>query len=278
MTDSTASPTHRLPGVAQLLVAQINYQARLLASGRVAMIGVGLPVILLISSSSRHAHPGAINTAGYAAFGMTMTAWNTHGVRLVAARESGVLKRWRATPLPRWAYFLARIVATVVIATLAGAATILASVALYSLHITATACVGALLALVLGGLAWSAAATALTAAISTVESASSVLLVVYFPTVIASGLLGSINEPHWLTTLAGYLPARPVATLLANALTEPSLRNMFPLHDVIVLCCWAAGGLAIAIRFFRWEPHRPHNARPTRTATRTEALTPQPGR
>ena len=27
------------------------------------------------------------------------------GVRLVAARELGILRRWRAAPLPRWCYF-----------------------------------------------------------------------------------------------------------------------------------------------------------------------------
>src|SRR5215470_5202469 len=106
------TPT-RLPNPAALLLTQIRYQAQLLASGRALVIGVGLPIILLIASNSKHAHAAATQVAAYAVFGITLTAWNTYGVRLVAAREAGVLKRWRATPLPRWCYFLGRITATV---------------------------------------------------------------------------------------------------------------------------------------------------------------------
>ena len=106
-----------MPSVGRLLAAQIGYQARLLASGRAITIGVGLPVILLIASHGSDAHTTGADVAGYAVFGLTLTAWNTYGVRLVAAREAGVLKRWRATPLPRWCYFLGRILATVVVAT-----------------------------------------------------------------------------------------------------------------------------------------------------------------
>ena len=81
-------------------------------------LDVGFPVVLLVTSDARHAHVAVATVAGYSVFGLTMTAFNTHGVRLVAARESGILKRWRATPLPRWCYFLGRIVATVVVAPL----------------------------------------------------------------------------------------------------------------------------------------------------------------
>ena len=84
-----------MPTVGRLLAAQISYQARLLASGRAITIGVGLPVILLIASHGGRARfTDATDMAGYAAFGLTLTAWNTYGVRLVAApAKPGVLKR-----------------------------------------------------------------------------------------------------------------------------------------------------------------------------------------
>ena len=130
MTGPAGATAGRMPGAGRLLAMQISYQARLLASGRAITIGVGLPVILLFASHGTHGHAGAAGIAGYAVFGLTLTAWNTYGVRLVAAREAGVLKRWRATPLPRWCYFLGRIVATVVVAVAAGAATVAAGVLL----------------------------------------------------------------------------------------------------------------------------------------------------
>ena len=54
MTETTGTVTPRMPSVGRLLAAQIGYQARLLASGRAIIIGVGLPVILLIASHGNH--------------------------------------------------------------------------------------------------------------------------------------------------------------------------------------------------------------------------------
>src|SRR5580692_3937591 len=115
MTDTTVATKagHRLPSPATLLAAQVSYQFRLLLATPSALaIGVGFPVVLLIIGNARHSGSSAAGIAGYAVFGLTMTAWNIHGVRLVAARELGILRRWRAAPLPRWCYFAGRIIAT----------------------------------------------------------------------------------------------------------------------------------------------------------------------
>jgi ABC-2 type transport system permease protein len=264
MTAPARATAGRMPGAGRLLATQISYQARLLASGRAITIGVGLPVILLFASQGTHRHTGAAGIAGYAVFGLTLTAWNTYGVRLVAAREAGVLKRWRATPLPRWCYFLGRIVATVVVAVAAGAATVAAGVLLYGTHLTVSGALGALVAFVLGGFAWAATATALTAAIPTVEAAAPTLMLIYFPVIIISGIFGAISEPHWLATIASYLPAQPLVGAVASSLQHTAGHPLLPARDLVVLAVWAVAGLAAAIATFRWEPHRPAQRRPAR--------------
>jgi ABC-2 type transport system permease protein len=255
-----------MPSVGRLLVAQIGYQARLLASGRAVTIGVILPVILLISSHTKGTPSTAADVAQYAVFGLSLTAWNTYGVRLVAAREAGVLKRWRATPLPRWCYFLGRILATVVVATLAAAATVAVGVLLYHTHLSGGAALGALVAFVLGSFAWAATATAVTALIPTVEAAAPTMMLTYFPVVIASGALGSLGEPHWLSALVSYLPAQPLLHAAGAALGSSTGHAWLPARDVIVLAAWAAAAMAVALATFRWEPHRPTRRRPARAA------------
>jgi ABC-2 type transport system permease protein len=264
MTDATRAVTPRTPSAGRLLLTQIGYQSRLLASGRAITIGVGLPVILLISSHGQLTHTGAADIARYAAFGLTLTAWNTYGVRLVAAREAGVLKRWRATPLPRSCYFLGRIIATVVVAVVAGAATVAAAVLLYGTHLTVSDVLGALVAFVLGAFAWAATATALTAVIPTVEAAAPTLMLTYFPIIIVSGIFGAISEPHWLSTLARYAPAQPLVQAVESALGHTSGHSLLPARDLVVLAAWAVAGLAAAVATFRWEPHRPTQRRPAR--------------
>ena len=264
MTDSALHTELRMPSVGRLLVAQIGYQSRLLASGRAVTLGVIFPVILLIASHSRGTNITAADVAQYAVFGLSLTAWNTYGVRLVAAREAGVLKRWRATPLPRWCYFLGRVIATVVVATLAAAATVAVGVLLYNAHLSVEAAFGTLVVFVLGSFAWAATATAVTAAIPTVEAAAPTMMLIYFPVVIASGALGSISEPHWLSTLVSYLPAQPLVHAAGTALAYRTGHAFLPARDLIVLGAWAIGGIAVSVVTFRWEPHRPSQRRAAR--------------
>jgi ABC-2 type transport system permease protein len=271
--DAGQAAKARLPSPALLLASQAGYQIRLLlSSGRAVAVGIGLPVILLVASkgSARGSHP---NVAGYTVFGLTITAWTTYGVRLVAAREAGILKRWRATPLPRWCYFAAAVCATTVAAVLAGAVTVVAAVLFYGTHfgagpkthLTTSGALAILAALALAGLAWAATATALTGLIPTVEAAFPILILTYFPLIIISGVLFSIREPHWLSTLATYLPAQPLIDAVTTAVQHARDAPFLPAHDTIVLAAWAVGGLLTAVLTFRWEPHRPVRRRPVRT-------------
>jgi ABC-2 type transport system permease protein len=283
MTDTTRTPAPPMPGIGRLLTAQIGYQARLLSSGRAITISVGFPIILLIAAHGSRT-TGTTGTTGtdvarYAVFGLILMAWNTYGVRLVAAREAGVLKRWRATPLPRWCYFLGRILATVAVAVIAGAATVAAGVLLYHVHLTGSGALAALAAFVLGTLAWAGTATALTAAIPTVEAAAPVFLVTYFPIVIVSGIFGAVSVPHWLSTIASYLPAQPLAHAVGTALAHTAGGTLLPARDLAVLAAWAIGGMAVALAAFRWEPHRPtqrRRLRPQRQTARPASLHPDP--
>lgn len=272
MASASAAARGRMPGTAALLAAQLRYQIRLLASGRAVIIGIGLPVLLLMASNTTHGHPPVSDVAGYAVLGLTMMAWNIYGVRLCAAREAGVLKRWRSTPLPRWIYFVGRILSTVLVAVIAGAATILASVLLYSTHLTVKASAGALVALVLGGLAWAASATALTAVIPTVEAAAPTFMVIYFPAIIISGTFGSISEPHWLFTIATYLPAQPLINAVSVSLHHAAGGPLLPpARDLMVMAAWAVVSLAASLVIFRWEPHKPAPRRAARTSRPTAA-------
>jgi ABC-2 type transport system permease protein len=271
VTSTPHAVAGRLPSTGALLLAQIRYQAKLLLSGRAVVIGVGLPVILLIASNTKHAHPAASDVAAYAVFGLTLTAWNTYGVRLVAAREAGILKRWRATPLPRWCYFLGRIISTVIVAALAGVITVLASVLLFHTHVDAQAWLGALAAFVLGSFTWAAVATATTTVIPTVESAAPTLMLIYFPAVIISGVFGAISEPHWLYTIASYLPAQPLVGAVTSAMSHTAGHPLLPPRDLTVLVIWAVAGLAAAITLFRWEPTRTEKAARPRAARRRES-------
>jgi ABC-2 type transport system permease protein len=248
--------TGRLPGPLPVLAGQLRYQLLLLLRNPNAlMAGAVLPVLLLVLASSQHGHLTTATLAGRIVLGATLIAYLTHATGLVAAREAGVLKRWRATPLPRWCYFAGRISATVLTALVSGAITVAAGVALYHTRLGAGAALSLLVALGLGALAWASVGTAVTGFIPTAEAAQPLLSLSYFPVMLLSGVLGTLSgAPGWLTTLLDYLPGRPAVEAVTGALHATGGTLWLPGHDLGVLAAWAAGGLLASLYLFRWEP------------------------
>lgn len=251
----------RLPGVASLLASQAGYQARLLLrTPRAAAAGVALPVLLMVLNN-RGGHQDAQLrqlVSGMAVLGLTNVAFVTHAAGLVAARESGVLRRWRAGPLPGWCYFTGRICATVALAVGGAAVTVAAGVGLYGMPISYGAAVALFVAFALGSLAWASVGTAVTAIIPTPDSAVPVLSVTYFPIVFLSGAFGApAAGPGWLRTAVGYLPARPIIEVAHRAVEHrggglPSI----PAGDLALMGGWAVAGLVTSLFVFRWDPER----------------------
>ena len=256
----------RLPTARRVLRAQVRYQLLLLMRDpRALMAGIVMPGLLLALRLGRFHHTGAqaagpvaALVAGLIVFGILGTAYLSHAASLVIAREDGVLRRWRATPLPTGGYFTGRIVATVLAADASALVLVLVGVTMAGLHLTAGMAVSLLVAATLGGLAWAAVGTAVTALIPTAHSANPVLVLTFLPVLLLSGSLGEVNGlPHWLTTAASYLPAQPVIGAATRALTHtgPGIA-LLSARDLLILLGWTLAGLLISARFFRWTPHR----------------------
>lgn len=252
-------PALILPPVPRLLTGQLAYHTRvLLRTPRAVIGGMLLPILLLLlRNDSAHATDvqQAHLVAGLATFGVLSTAYITHTSSLVAARQAGVVKRWRATPLPAWCYFAARIVATTLLATIGGALTALVGIAAYHLHCDIGAIPYLVVALIVGAAAWASIGTAASALIPTVEAAWPLLGATYLPIVILSGSFGTVSsEPRWLTTIMDYLPVQPIITSATRALLPATSTPVISTRDLGVLAAWAATGLLVSQRWFCWAP------------------------
>ena len=264
-----------LPGLVPVIGGQLRYQLTLLMrTPRTLMAGLILPGALLALQLGRVQHLGqgaaadvlAARVAGLVVLGAMSVAYLSHASGLVVAREDGVLRRWRATPLPSWGYFAGRIIATVLLADAAGLILVLVGVAMAGLHLTAGAIGGLLLAGSLGALALAAAGTAVTPLLTSAQGANPLLTLTYLPLIIFSGGFGGLSGlPHWLNTAMSYLPAQPMIDAVTRALEmgtgQPGLS--LPGRDLAVLAAWAVGCLLLSVRFFRWDPTRPRHARAT---------------
>jgi ABC-2 type transport system permease protein len=272
--------SRRLPGLGPVLATQVRYQLIMLVRNpRALMAGLILPGALLALQAGKAQHvtmaAAAPRIAGLLAFSAVAVAFFTHANALVIAREDGVLRRWRAAPLPGWAYFTGRIIATILLTAASGLVLIVVAMSMTGLHLSTHAVVGLLAADVLGAVALAALGIALTPLISSAQAAQPVLMLVYIPLVLLSGAFGTIsNLPHWLTTAVTYLPAQPLIDAVSGALLHSSggPTTLMSVHDLAVLAGWAVGGLLLTVWFFQWDPHRPAHARPAeaRATVRSE--------
>lgn len=258
MSDPLPRDEGPLPRAATVLAGQLGYQARLLArTPRAAMMAFVFPALLLfVRHTAASAMPASARdgvVGGVLAFSVVSTAFQTHAAGLVAARELGVLKRLRGTPLPRWCYFAGRIGATCLL-SLVGAAATLVTAALLGVPSPGAGEVLAVLLVTTGAaLAWAAVGTAVTAWIASAESAAPMLSIAMIPLLFFSGLFSPVSdEPSWLARLADWLPARPFADAVAHALSGGPAG--VPVTDAVTLTCWGAAGLAVSLRYFRWDP------------------------
>jgi ABC-2 type transport system permease protein len=227
----------------------IGHQARVvLRTPRAVFGGVLLPVVLLaLRTGDPHANRVV---GGLCVLGVLSTAYMTHTSALVAARQYGVLKRWRMTPLPPAAYLGSRVAATVALAAASGAVTIVAGVLFAGVRIEGVAAVGLMAVLVVGAMAWASIGTALSAFIPSAEAAWPILAVTYLPVLALSGSFGALSVPGWLATVVDYVPAAPLIDAATRALSGATPLTA---HDLLVPAVWAVAGIFVAQRSFRWE-------------------------
>jgi ABC-2 type transport system permease protein len=224
-----------------VIAAQLAYQLRLLLrTPRAVYAGVLLPLLLLVLRESGEHGTQTQLVTGLAVLGVLSTAYVTHASGLVAAREAGVLKRWRATPLVRWKWFAGRIGATVALATASGAATVAAAALFYGAHAGA----GMLVAIVAGAITWASLGTAVSGLIPSSDAAWPLLAATYLPLLLLSGAFGdAAGSPGVMR----WLPAEPLIDAASNPLS---------VHDLAVLAAWAIAGVLASQRLFRWQPRQ----------------------
>jgi ABC-2 type transport system permease protein len=191
--------------------------------------------------------------AGMIGYGVAATCFAGLGITLVIRRESGILKRIRATPLPAPTYLLAVLGSTFVVflieaALIIGCGRLFFSVAVPSnlLSLFAT--------LAIGALCFAAMGLGITTVVRSAEGSSAVINAVYLPMAIISGTFFTPKDyPEFLRVIAEVLPLTHYTQLTRDVM----VRGQHVWSDsgaIAVVAVWGLIGLAAAIRRFRWQP------------------------
>ena len=187
------------------------------------------------------------------AYGVANTAFGGLAIMLVIRRESGVLKRIRATPLPALTYLVATLCSILLVFVLQGLAIMILGALLYEWSLPAEwpSLVAAFLlaAVCFAGMGFGAASL-----IRSSEGASAVVNVIVLPMTFLSGGFGPTRDyPEVLQTIADVLPLTYLVRIVQGVVYEAK-----PIWEqgaaVAVLLGWGLAGTLVAMRLFSWEP------------------------
>jgi len=190
-----------------------------------------------------------------AAFGVMGATFTNLAITISMRRDSGALKRLRATPLPRWVFFAGLIGSAILVSLLMVVLTTAVGVLLYGLQFSGHYG-AAVLVLVVGALCFSALGIALTTVIPNADAAPAVVNGIFLPLVMISGTFFPIESaPTFIQRIADVFPIRHFTRAVVEVY-NPRATAAVPGGDLLVLLAWAALAIVVALRRFRWEPPR----------------------
>jgi ABC-2 type transport system permease protein len=191
--------------------------------------------------------------AGLLGYGAANTAFAGLTIQLVIRRESGLLKRLRATPLPQWTYLAGVLLSTLLVFALQTAVIVLLGRFLFDADLPERwlSLAGGVLVGVAGFAGIGLGAASL---IRSAEGSSAVVNVILLPMAFVSGSFGPTDSyPEFLQALGEVLPLRHFVELVESIYLdgEPVWEQG---RALAVVAAWGLAGLVVAARRFTWEP------------------------
>ena len=198
----------------------------------------------------------AFFTPAIIVFGVVTATYTNLAMTVTIARDDGILKRIRGTPLPAWAYLAGRIGHAVVIAVLLVVIVAGFGALAYGVDVPWDALPAMLLLLAVAAATFSALGLAVSGLIPNADAAPAVVNATILPVLFISNVFVQMeNAPGWLDALSHLLPVRHFADAMIELYARGSAAGV-PWLEVGVIALWGVIGVLAALRFFSWEPRR----------------------
>jgi ABC-2 type transport system permease protein len=247
----------------KLFVHELKTEIRLYARSReLAFFTFLLPIIFFVLLGSVYGDSDRIKgyrapdylLTGMLGYGVAATAFSGLGIMLVIRRETGILKRLRATPLPASVYIVAVLLTSLLAFVVVAVVLIALGMLLFDAEFPKS--LGSLaLAILLGGSAFAVLGVGISGLVRRAEGASAVITALYLPLSFVSGAFFSQqNFPDWLKAIADVLPLTYFIDLMGAVMLRGVDIWDRPM-DVGVIAAWGLVGAVLARRFFRWVPY-----------------------
>lgn len=222
------------------------------------------PLILLVLLDSLGGGPvpvpgGSIPFAQYftpsiAIFALTAGTYTTVVFGVATAREQGVFKRVRGTPLPMHVFLGSWVAATVLTAFAAVVLMFAVSVVAFGVDLQPRLLPAAIVTLLLGGCAFTALGFAVASFVRRADTAPIVANLTLFPLLFVSGVFFSVSgEPDWLRRIADVFPLSHLVRAFEACFSPYTAGSGFSRNDLLPLVAWGVAGTVVAARRFARE-------------------------
>lgn len=246
----------------RLLVHELKGELRLyMRSKELAFFTFMLPIIFFILLGSVYGDRDRINgfrgpdylLTGMLGYGVAATAFSGLAIVLVIRRETGVLKRLRATPLPAHTYITAVLLTTLIAFFIEAIVLIALGMLLYNAGFPKSI-VSLVASILFGSAAFAVLGVGVSGLVRRAEGASAVITALYLPLSFISGAFFSQQHfPGWLKQIADLLPLTYFIDLVGAVMLNGVSIWDRP-KDVAVITAWGIFGALLAARYFRWTP------------------------
>jgi ABC-2 type transport system permease protein len=260
------------PPTAGLVWGQIRYQNRIFWRTPIAaFFTLAFPFMFLIVFGlvlgSEEIEQSGLTLAQFyapalAVFGAVSATYTNLAIGTAIARDEGILKRVRGTPLPPWAYLVGRVGSAIYMAVISVVIMLIAGMLFYGLNFYGEAVVGLLITFLVGVATFATLGLLLAALSPTGDSAPALANATLLPLSFFSDIFIATgpDTPAWIIRLADFFPLRHFATAFIDGF-EPTFVDQHSgwldyIHwaDLGVMLLWLAGAGFLALRYFTWEP------------------------
>jgi len=268
------------PSLLRLTASQVRYQNRIFWRTPIAAVfTLAFPLMFLVLFNLLF--EGTIEMAGrrplsiiqfyapsLAVFAAASATYTNLAVGTAIARDEGILKRFRGTPLPPWAYLAGRVGSAMWIAALAVVVMMGVGIAAYGLEIEAASLPVAAVTFAVGVACFASLGVAAAGIAKSGDAAPALANFTILPLAFISDVFLPLeNPPQWLTTVADVFPLKHFARSFQDAFSPFIGDGGFRWGSLAVMAVWMVLGLVVAARTFGWEPRGSGSRRRGRRAS-----------
>jgi ABC-2 type transport system permease protein len=247
------------------LRARVRIQLR---TGRAVVFTFAFPLVLLVlfNGLNGNATVDAVGAAGQVKFAqfytpsigifsLTTACYTSVILGIATARDSGLLKRVRGTPLPMATYLGSWLAGAALTGIAAVVLLFAVAVPAFGVHIYLHTLPAAIVTLVLGAACLSSVGLMVATLAKSADQAMPIAQLTFLPISFISGIWFPLEgAPQWLVSIAKLFPLEHIVHAFARCFSPGVAGGGWSPNDLWSIAVWTAVGLFVATRRFRAEP------------------------